>query len=487
MKRLLTVGLVLLVAASIAGGPVWAAKVKHPSELTFPKLELKTPEYEELAFANGMSGFLIEDHEVPVVNMTIFFGTGRSDKGKVGLGGLAAWTIRNGGSEEWPADRINEELEFVDAYVEVGRPAGGGGMMGRGGGSSADGRSTSVSVNCLKKDLPLCLEIMTELLINPAFPEEKIELRRETMLENIRRENDEPRRIAGRELARILYGDHPRAWRATEETVNAISRDDLVTYHQAFFHPNNAIIGISGAVTKDEIMGLLDDALASWEQAEVVIEPEPALALTFEPSVNYVHKDIDQGVIMIGHLGLNSRDETRPAVEIMNFILGGGSFTSRITQKVRTEEGLAYAAYSRYSSDPWTYGTFVASSQTRSDATARAASLIVDLIAEMQADGPSEEEFENARDAYLNKQVFDYDSKAAVVQRLVQLKWQGRPLDTPERDIETIENLTLDDVKAAAAEYLHPDGLVMLFVGDQEKFEQPLSNFGEVNVIELSE
>jgi predicted Zn-dependent peptidase len=83
--------------------------------------------------------------------------------------------------------------------------------------------------------------------------------------------------------------------------------------------------------------------------------------------------------------------------------------------------------------------------------------------------------------------VFDYDSKAAVVQRLVQLKWQGRPLDTPERDIEAIENLTLDDVKAAAAEYLHPDGLVMLFVGDAEKFEQPLSNFGEVNVIELSE
>ena len=320
-----------------------------------------------------------------------------------------------------------------------------------------------------------------------SYEEEKIELRRETMLENIRRENDEARGIAGREFARILYGDHPMAWRATEETVSAITRDDLVAYHQAFFHPNNAIIGISGDVTKDEIMGLLDEALASWEQAEVVIEPEPELPLAFEPSVNYVFKDIDQGVIMIGHLGLNSRDENRPAVQIMNFILGGGSFTSRITQKVRTEEGLAYAAYSRYSHDAWTYGTFVASSQTRSDATARAASLIVDLIAEMQAEGPSEEEFENARDAYLNKQVFDYDSKSAVVQRLVQLKWQGRPLDTPERDIETIENLTLDDVKAAAAEYLHPDGLVMLFVGDQDKFEQPLSNFGEVNVIELPE
>ena len=486
MKRFLTIGLVLLVAVLFVGA-AQAEKVKHPSKLKYPKLKLTTPEYEELTFANGMTGFLIEDHEVPVVNMTMIFGTGRPAADKVGLGGLAAWTMRNGGSEDWPGDRINEELEFVDAYVEVGRPAGGGGMMGRSRGPSGNSRSTSASINCLKKDLPLCLEIMSELLVNPALPEEKIELRRETMLENIRRENDEPRGIAGRELARILYGDHPKAWRATEETVNAITRDDLVAYHQAFFHPNNAIIGISGDVTKDEIMGLLDEALAGWEQAEVTIEPEPELPLTFEPSISYVYKDIDQGVIMIGHLGLNSRDESRPAVQIMNFILGGGSFTSRITQRVRTEEGLAYAAYSRYSSDPWTYGTFVASSQTRSDATARAASLIVDLIAEMQAEGPSEEEFENARDAYLNKRVFDYDSKAAVVQRLVQLKWQGRPLDTPERDIETIENLTLDDVKAAAAEYLHPDGLVMLFVGDAEKFEQPLSNFGAVNVIELSE
>ena len=114
------------------------------------------------------------------------------------------------------------------------------------------------------------------------------------MLENIRRENDEPRRVAGRELAKILYGDHPMAWQATEETVSAITRDDLVAYHHAFFRPNNAIIGIAGDVTRDEIMGLLDEALAGWEQAEVVIEPEPELPLTFEPSVNYAYKDIDQ-------------------------------------------------------------------------------------------------------------------------------------------------------------------------------------------------
>jgi predicted Zn-dependent peptidase len=483
MKRVITIGLVLLVAALFAGA-AQAAKVKHPSELTYPDLELKTPEYEELSFETGMTGFIIEDHEVPLVYISMLFETGRPDPGKVGVESLTPWTIRNGGSDAWPGDRINEELEFVDAYVEFG--GGGGGMFGRRGGGGG-GRSTSVTVSCLKKDLPMCLEILGELLVRPTLPEEKLELRRETLLENIRRENDEPRQIAVRELRKVLYGDHPMAWRRTEQTVTAVTRDDLVDFHGKFYRPNNCIVGISGDVTKDEITGMLGEALADWEPADVVIEPEPELQLTFEPSVNYIYKDIDQGVIYIGHLGMNSRDDQRPAVQIVNFILGGGSFTSRITQKVRTDEGLAYAAYSYYTDDPWTYGTFVASSQTRSDATARAAGLIVDLITEMRDEGPTEEEFENARDAYLNRQVFDYDSKSAVVNRLVQLKWQGRPLDTPERDIAAIEALTLDDVKAAAAEYLHPEGLAMLFVGDQEKFEQPLSNFGEVNVIELGE
>jgi predicted Zn-dependent peptidase len=171
----------------------------------------------------------------------------------------------------------------------------------------------------------------------------------------------------------------------------------------------------------------------------------------------------------------------------MNFILGGGSFTSRITERVRTDEGLAYAAYSRYGADPWTRGLFTASSQTRADATARATELIIEIIQEMWSEGPTEDEVERAKDTYLNNHVFDYESKSRVVYRLLELAWEGRPLDTPERDIERIGELTVDDVRAAAAEYLHPDGLAILVVGDESTFDQPLSNFGEVDVIELED
>jgi predicted Zn-dependent peptidase len=307
------------------------------------------------------------------------------------------------------------------------------------------------------------------------------------MLENIRRENDEPRRIAAREFRKVVYGDHPMGWEPTVDTVTAITRDDLVAYHKAFFRPNNTLIGISGDVTREEIMSALGAALGGWEQARVTIEPEPELEVSFTPSVDYVEKDTNQGVIMIGHLGANTHDKNLPAIRIMNFILGGGSFTSRITQKVRTDEGLAYAAYSRYGDSPWTRGLFTASSQTRSDATARAISLIIDIIRRMHDEGPTADEVERAKDTYLNNHVFDYESKGRVVSRLLELAWEDMPLDTPERDIETIESLTVDDVRRAAAEYLHPDGLTILVVGEQSTFDQPLSNFGPVNVIQLAE
>jgi zinc protease len=471
MRGNVALGLVLVVLVALVASPAGAAKVKHPSDLTYPKLKLETPGYEEIEFANGMKGFFIEDHEIPVVDIHMLISTSRAPREKTGLDDLTAWAIRNGGTANWPADKINEELEFVAASIEV-----------RGG-----GRRTDVSVNCLKKDLELCLSILGDLLKNPAFPDDKIALRRETMLENIRRENDEPRRIAMREFSKVVYGDHPMGWEPTEETVTAITRDDLVAYHETFFRPNNTLIGISGDVTRDEIMSALGAALEGWDAAPVAIEPEPELTVSFTPSVNYAEKETNQGVIMIGHLGANTHDANLPAIRIMNFILGGGSFTSRITQKVRTDEGLAYAAYSRYGDDPWTRGLFAASSQTRSDATARAISLIIDLIRQMHDEGPTEDEVERAKDTYLNNHVFDYESKSRVVYRLLELAWEGMPLDTPERDIETIENLTVDDVRAAAAEYLHPEGLAILVVGEQSTFDQPLSNFGEVNVIQLEE
>jgi predicted Zn-dependent peptidase len=269
-----------LAAAALFAGPAGAAA--NPRSLSFPPITVEAPAYQEISLANGVSGFFLEDHEIPIVEIFMLVTTSRPPREKTGLGDLTTWAIRNGGTETWPADRINEELEFVAAQIEFG--GGGRGFPGRvapldEAAAPSRGQSVPIRVNCLRKDLDLCLEVLGDLLQHPAFPEDKIELRRAVMIENIRRENDEPRGVAFREFRRLLYGDHPMSWRATEESVASITRADVVAYHQAYFHPNNVLIGVSGDLTKDEIVAALDKAFAGWAPAPVAIEPEPEIVL----------------------------------------------------------------------------------------------------------------------------------------------------------------------------------------------------------------
>jgi len=390
--------------------PSFAGKVKrpHPSKLKYPPLKMKTPEVVDISFENGLSGFFIEDHEIPVVDVVLLVRTYFPPQEKYGLNEMAQWVIRNGGTEKWPGDKLNDELEFLAASVEV----------------SGGNLSTYISMNCLKKDLDKVLSIFADLVMNPVFPEDKIEMKRNTMLEDIRRRNDQPMRVARREFSKLIYGDHPYGWETTEASVNAITRDDLVGFHSKYFHPNNAIIGISGDVT-----------------------------------YYYAYKDINQAYMMIGHLGINSNNPDRCAINIMNFILGGGSFTSWITEEVRSDRGLAYSTGSRFGSDAFAKGMFYAYAQTKAESF----------------------------DFYLNSKVFDYESKSQVVRRLLRLRFEGRPLDTAEKDIETYSKLTVDDIRRVAKKYLHPDSLVVLVVGDEDLFGRPLSDFGEVHTIELEE
>jgi zinc protease len=473
MKRKYCIAALVIMLAVSLSSPLLAGKTKrpHPSKLKYPPLELTTPEVEEIKLSNGLEGFLVEDHEIPVVNVYLLVKTYYPDRAKYGLNDIAGWVIRNGGTETWPSDRLNDELEFLAAFIEVG-----GGNLSR-----------TISLNCLKKDLKQVLGIYADLVMNPAFPEDKIEMKRKTMLEEIRRKNDEPNEIVRREFYKLIYGNHPYGWEGSKESYEAITRDDLVSFHEMYFHPNNAIIGVSGDVTKEEITAALEEAFGGWEPADVVIPEVPETPEPTGKTWNYAYKDINQAYMRIGHLGINSNNPDRCAINIMNFILGGGSFTSWIVEEVRSDEGLAYSTGSRYNSNAWGKGAFFAYAQTKSEAYSRAMQLIFDQFERMRTEGPTEDEVKRAIDSYLNSQVFDYESKANVMNRLVQLTFEGRSLDTPEQDIETYSKLTVDDIRRVAREYLHPDKMTVIVIGNAAQFDRPLSDFGEVNEIELEE
>jgi zinc protease len=467
-KRAFIIILAAVLAVSFSS-LVQAEKRPHPSKLKYEPLKATAPEAVDIALSNGLQGFFIENHEIPVVDVVLLVKTYFPERDKYGLNEMAQWVIRNGGTATWPGDKLNDELEFLAANIEVY-----GGDL-----------STSFAVNCLKKDLPRVLDIFADLVRNPSFPDDKIDMKRKTMLEDIRRENDQPSDVSRREFTKLIYKDHPYGWEPTVPSVNAITRDDLVRFHSTYFHPNNAIIGVSGDVTKDEIVQALEKVFAGWPTTNVAIPKVPELTTTPEPSCNYAYMDINQAYTTMGHLGINSNDPDRCAVNIMNFILGGGSFTSWITEKVRSDEGLAYHAASRYTSDAFVKGMFMVSAQTKADACGRAMTIIIDQIKRMHDVGPTAEEVKKAVDSYVNGQVFDYENKAQVVRRLVTLRFEGRPLDTPQRDMETYAKLTVDDIKNAARKYLFPDRLTILVVGNSKLFDRPLSDFGPVNEIQL--
>ncbi|HMA77079.1 MAG TPA: pitrilysin family protein [Candidatus Krumholzibacteriaceae bacterium] len=442
----------------------------HPSNLEYPKLKVETPEYTQVKLDNGIEGFFIEDHEVPVVNITMLVKTYYPDKNRLGRNEMANWVMRNGGTEKWPSDKLNDELEFLAARINFN----GGGL------------STRISLNCLKKDLPRVLGIYADLIMNPVFPEEKIEMKRKTMLEELRRKNDKPMNIARREYRKLVYKGHPYGWSRTEEACNSIAREDLVKFHEKYFHPGNTIIGISGDVTESEITDLLVENFSGWERKDVEIEDFPRVQIDEKENYNYVYKgDMNQAYIMIGHLGIRNDNPDRCAINIMNYILGGGSFASWITEEVRVKRGLAYSAGSSFRPGNFAKGTFTAYSQTKAGEYSRTINLIYDQIERMRTEGPTQQEFDKAVDSFLNSHVFDYESKEAIVRRLVELQFQGRPLDTPEKDMEKYASLTIDEVIRAAGKYLRPEDFTVLVVGDKEKFDKPLSTFGEVNEIEI--
>jgi predicted Zn-dependent peptidase len=454
--------LVLMLAATAAA--------KLPKKLQYGEIEFEPPEPEAIEFANGLHGYFLEDHEIPVINILIMFKTTYPEESKTGLNGLAGWAMRNGGSASFSKETLDDELEFVGASIETGAGA----VTGR------------ISANFLTKDKDMVVEMLTDIIVNPAFAEDKIELQKKSMIESIRRKADDPWALGRREFAKLVYSDHPAGREATVETVTGLTREDVMEFHRKYVRPNNAVIGITGDLTREEAYDMLQALSSAWE-AGGEIPGVPAMEYELKPSVNYIYKDVNQAYIFAGHMGLNSANEDRPLVDIMNYILGGGSFTSWITQRIRSDEGLAYSARSSYSDSPWGYGLFTGSCQTRSDAAMRALTLLIEQIEKMNAEGPSEIEVTNARDAIVNQQVFEYESKSQVVNRMVWFDITGQPLDTLERELAVYQAAGLDDVRRAGNEYLHPGDLTILVVGNEDLFDRPLSDFGEVNVIEIEE
>ena len=258
----------------------------------------------------------------------------------------------------------------------------------------------------------------------------------------------------------------------------------MMAFHKRFYHPNNMVLAVSGDIDREELLKSLGKVFNGWQREEIVL---PAIAppkTEMKSAVLFAHKDVNQSVIRLGSLGIEKNNPDLYAVRVMDYILGGG-FTSRLTQEVRSNQGLAYQAASHFDVGRRFVGTFRVETETKSESTAKVISLILKIMTGMTKVAVSDQELSLAKDSIINSFIFGFAKPDAVVNQQVRLEFFGYPPGYLDNYRDKIAKVTKEDVLLAAQKYLKPDALTIMVVGDEKKFDRPLSMFGPVKEIKM--
>jgi zinc protease len=447
------------------------AHVQDPRSMTFPPVDFHPPEAERRVLENGMVLYLLEDHELPLVDISATVRTGSiyEPPDKIGLAGMTGHLMRTGGAGSLTGDQLDEELEFMAADI----------------GSGVGEDSGFASLSVLKKDFDRGLQLFADVLMHPRFAEDKLTLAKQQTVETIRRRNDNPHGIASREFRKLLYGPaSPFAYETTIKTVRAIQRGDLVAFHEKYYHPNHMIIGITGDFNKDEMAEKIKRAFAGWKKSDLVLPPVPPIKEVYQPSVDFVQKDLTQTTVRIGHLSIRQDNPDFFALSILDDILGGEAFASRLFRNVRAEKGLAYSVGTVLRPGNLDLGMFVAYCDTKSASTQQAITAILENIRQIREQPVSDEELQLAKESFLNSFVFSFSNSDQIVSREMSLEYYGLPKDFLQKYRDEVVRVTKEDLLRVARKYLHPDGLIILAIGPSDMAQQ-LSVFGPVNKIPL--
>lgn len=466
MKYCYSLSLALLILSSCT-----TAQTPHPRKLKFPPLKFEPPKAEERTLSNGIKVILVENHELPTFQMALWVRGGYQNESldKIGLGGLFQSVMREGGTKSRKPDALNQELESMAATVETW----------------VNEEAAGMRCSSLKKYMDQTLDLFCDVLFNPVFSEDKLRQRKQESIEGIRRRNDRPRPIATREFRTSLYGSkHPSGWRTEPETINAITRSDLVSFHKKYFIPKGAMISASGDFNTDEFMKKLEKLLGGWTGEAPKMSAPAQVKKEFKRRVILVEKEVAQSTIRIGHLGLKRHNPHRYAYIVLNEILGGASFTSRFVREIRSRRGLAYSVWS-YFTEGRDYGMILGGGQTKAESTAQTIELMLQMMKEITEKPVTDQELTLAKQSIINSFVFRFDSLARVVRQQLHLKYYGYPDDYLQNYTRKIESVTKEDVLRVAGKFLHPEQTVILVVGNSKKFDKPLSAFGKVETIKL--
>ncbi|MBI3099619.1 MAG: insulinase family protein [Planctomycetes bacterium] len=444
------------------------AAAAHPDHLVFPPLRMELPRPKRVELPNGLVLHLLENHDLPLCDVRVLIRTGFASESpeQQGLHELLAGAIRLGGTSRRTGAQLDAALDAVGATLDL----------------SMEQEQCVATLRVRKKDLGLGLELLADLLQHAALPPESIEVKRGLMQDAIARLPDSPRTIAPRAFRHLVYGNHPYAndGLGTAETVGAFTRDDLAAAYVSEFGPNRTAIGIAGDFSADGVAKDLERLFGSWPRIATLPEETPAVAREPAGDVALVRRPLDQSTIWVGHTGISWSNPDYYDVQVMNWILGGGSFASRLTSRVRSTGGLAYGVRSSFA-PAREAGLFTVVTQTKAGSTHQALSLVLNTLQGMAASPVSSQEVEQAKAAILENFIFRFDLPIEVVTEYMDAEFRGYPRDWLQNYRANIATVTPSRVAAAAKKYLHPDQSQVLVIGDPERFDFSLDDIGRVH------
>jgi zinc protease len=475
MKRL------ALFLAILAAGIAVAQEAPKPvygppsyKSLKYPPLpQVKIPEPVEATLSNGMRLLMLEDHELPLIRGLALVRTGNllDPSDQRGLSQVMADVLRSGGTKSKTGDQIDEELENIAGTVEAGM----------------DETSANVSFSGLKETTDRVLAVFKDVLTNPEFRQDKLDLTLTQYRSAIARRNDDASDIPGRELTRILYGkDTPYGWQPEYADLARIHREDLLAFYQRYYFPKNIMLAVYGDFNAAEMKDKLEKLFADWKVEQPAAPPFPVLTAKPAPGIYFAPKeDVTQTFFSIGELGGTLRDPDYPALEVATNILGEG-FSSRLVSRIRTQLGYAYSIGASWAANYNFPGTFRISGSTKSMTTVDTVQAIREEVEKIRTTEVTEKELDEAKQAVLNSFVFNFDSPAKTLNRVMRYEYFGYPKDFLFQYQKAIAAVTRADVLRVAKQHIHPDELAIVTVGNPKEFGKPLTTLGKVTELDLT-
>ena len=474
MKKVLLLLMLAVAAIFILTSPPQAsAQAASWQDIQIPPLPaFKPAQPKRIELKNGMVIFLQEDHELPLIDGTarIRGGSVNEPATKVGLVDIYGEVWRTGGTKTQTGDQLDDFLEVRAAKVETG------------GGPD----STTISWSCLKGDLDDVFKAFADVLQNPEFRADKIDIAQKELFDAISRRNDEIGEIARRETVKLAYGaNNPYARQAEYSTVAAVTRQDLIDWHGKYVHPNNIILGISGDFDSAAMESKLHAAFDAWPKGPAI----PKNQIQYRPVSpgNYLiaKEDVNQSSIHMVGLGTTRDNPDYYAISVFNEAFGGG-FSSRLFNDIRTKRGLAYSVGGGVGTNFGHPGILQVSIGTKSQTTIEAIQAATEDIDNLSKQPITDDEIQHAKDEILNAFVFRLDSPDKILAERMTYEYYGYPPDWLDKYQAEVKKVTAADVNRVAGKYLHRDQMAVLVVGNTKEFDKPLSSLGPVKNIDIT-